>query len=324
MNFWQGKNVLVTGASGFIGSWLAKALIERNAQVTTIVRDLKKKSNLDILNIREKINIIKGDITDYDLVLRVLNEFEIDTCFHLAAQSIAQTAEKSPLSTLESNIKGTWILLEASKNYGIERMIVASSDKAYGKQKEFPYNEDCPLLGRNPYDASKICADVLAQTYASTYNFPVAITRNVNVYGPGDLNFSRLIPGTIISILKNDTPVIRSDGTPERDYMYIEDAVNAYIILAENLHRPEVKGEAFNFGSGKPIKVLDLFNMIIKLSGKNLIPKIMSEAKNEIDRQYLATTKAERVLGWKPKWTFEEGLKKTIEWYQENLPNLGV
>ncbi len=322
MEFWRGKKVLVTGANGFIGSWLTKRLIGKGAEVFTITRDINKYSNLRVFGIKEKVNVVEGDIVNYELVSKVLRKYEIDTCFHLAAQSVAHIAEKSILSTFESNIKGTWVLLEACKNFGVERVIIASSDKAYGMQKELPNYEEQALLGRNPYSVSKVCADVLAQSYACTFNLPVAIVRSANTYGLGDLNLSRLVPGTIVSVLKGEVPIIRSDGTPERDYIYVEDLVNGYLLIAENLDRQDVRGEAFNFGSGKPTSVLDLFNMIIKLAGKDVIPNVIGEAKNEIDRQYLSIAKAGRVLGWRPKWGLDEGLRETVKWYRENLVSL--
>ena len=217
MSFWQDKKVLITGANGFIGSWLTKELLDRSAQVTTITQRLKGNSNFNLLKLEEKINFVEGNITDYDLIIKILKEFNIDTCFHLAAQSTVQIAEKSIISTFESNIQGTWVLLEALKNCNVKRVIVASSDKVYGNQKELPNHENQRLLGRNPYGASKVCTDIIAQTYAHTYKLPVAITRNANTYGPGDLNLSRLIPSIIVSVLKNEPPIIRSDGTPERD-----------------------------------------------------------------------------------------------------------
>ena len=317
---WKGMNVLVTGADGFIGSHIAKALVEKGAQVTTIVRDVKKTSNLDVLQLRNKINIIHGDLINYNDVERTINEYDIQFVFHIAAQAIVGPANRSPLSTFESNIKGTWNILESSRlSKTIKGLIIASSDKAYGQQKKLPYTEESPLNGYYPYDASKACAEILARCYYMTYNLPLAITRNANTYGPADMNMSRIIPDMITSLLKNKHPIIRSDGTPERDYMYIKDAVGAYITLAENLHRKDVVGKAFNFGTGKPISVLDLYNKIIKLMGKNTKPKILGEAKNEIDRQYLSIEKAKRILKWSPKYSLDDGLKETIKWYKNNF-----
>jgi len=322
-DFWNGKNVLVTGADGFIGSWVAKTLIEKDANVITIVRDIKKKNNIDILNIKNNIDIILGDIVNYDNCGRTINEYNIDTVFHIAAQAIVGPANKSPLSTFESNIKGTWNILEACRlNGNVKRIVVASSDKAYAQQKNLPYTEESPLLGYYPYDASKACADILARCYFKTYSIPLAITRNANTYGPADMNFSRIIPDTIKSVIEGKQPVIRSDGSLERDYMFIKDAVSSYLTLAENLHRKEIIGQAFNFGSEEKISVLDLFKKILKIMGKEDVkPKILGQAKNEIDRQYLSIEKAKKLLNWTPKHNIDEGLRETLDWYRAYLKN---
>ncbi len=315
---WKNSKVLVTGADGFIGSHVAKALIEKGSEVATIVRDIKKESNIDVLGLKKDINIVHGDLINYTDCERAINEYDVDFCFHIAAQAIVGHANRSPLSTFESNIKGTWNILEACRlSKTIKGLIIASSDKAYGQQKKLPYTEDSPLNGYFPYDASKVCAEILAKSYFMTYSLPLAITRSANTYGPADMNLSRIIPDVITMLLKNKVPVIRSDGTPERDYMYIKDAVAAYLILAENLHKKEVLGEAFNFGTGKPISVLALYKKIISLMGKKVEPKILGEAKNEIDRQYLDSKKAKKVLGWEAKYSLDEGLKETIEWYKK-------
>ena len=315
---WKGMNVLVTGADGFIGSHVAKTLIDKGAEVTTIVRDIKKTSNIDILNIKKKINIMHGNLINFEHCERALNEYDIEFCFHIAAQTIVRRANRSPLSTFESNIKGTWNILEACRiSKTIKGLIIASSDKAYGQQKKLPYREDSPLNGYFPYDASKVCAEILARCYFMSYKLPLAITRNANTYGPADMNLSRIIPDTITRLIGNEQPVIRSDGTPERDYMYIKDAVNAYLTIAENLHRKDVLGEAFNFGTNKPISVLKLYKKIIKLMVKNIKPKILGEAKNEIDKQYLDSSKAKRILKWEPKYNLDSGLRETIDWYKK-------
>lgn len=315
---WKNNNVFVTGADGFIGAWLAKGLVEKGANVTIIVRDLKKSPGYRVLGIQDSINIVIGDITNHDAVRRTINESNIDTCFHLAAQALVQTATRNPISTFESNIKGTWTILEACRTIEtVQRVVVASSDKAYGVQQKLPYTEDSPLLGLYPYDASKACTDILARSYFKSYSLPVAVTRNANIYGGGDFNYSRIIPDAIRCILKNEELLIRSDGTPERDYMYVKDAVNAYIMLAENLYRKEVKGEAFNFGAEKPISVKDLVNKIAALTSESgPKPKVLGSTKNEIDRQYLDSSKAKKILGWEPKYSLEEGLKETIAWYK--------
>ena len=316
---WKSRNVLVTGADGFIGSHIAMALVKKGAEVTTIVRDIKKKSNLDVLEIRNEINVINGDLVNFHDCERAINEYETEFCFHIAAQAIVGPANRSPLSTFESNIKGTWNILESCRlSKTIKGVIVASSDKAYGQQKKLPYTEESPLNGYYPYDASKACAEILAKSYFMTYGLPVAITRNANTYGPADMNMSRIIPDTIIKLLDGEQPIIRSDGTPERDYMYIKDAVDAYLILAENIGRKDVTGEAFNFGTGKPVSVLELYNKIIKIMGKNVKPKILGEAKNEIDRQYLDIGKVKKTFNWAPKYDIDSGLKETIEWYKNH------
>ena len=315
---WKGTNVLVTGADGFIGSHVAKALAEKGAGVVTIVRDIKKINNIDILKIKNKISILHGNLINFEDCERCIHEYDIEFCFHIAAQAIVGPANRSPLSTFESNIKGTWNVLEACRtSKTVKGLIIASSDKAYGQQKKLPYTEQSPLKGYYPYDASKACAEMLARSYYMTYNLPLAITRNANTYGPADMNLNRIIPDVVTRLIKDTQPVIRSDGTPERDYMYIKDAVDAYLTLAENLHRKEVLGQAFNFGTGRPINVLDLYKKIIKIMGKNVEPKILGEAKNEIDRQYLDSGKAKKNLNWEAKYDIDSGLKETIEWYKE-------
>ena len=315
---WKNRNVLVTGGNGFIGSHLVNKLVEKEANVIVLVRDLMNNAIYNYFNIESKIIQVQGDLSNYSIIERVLNEYSINSCFHLAAQALVQIANRSPLSTFESNIKGTWNLLEACRNSKtIERIIIASSDKAYGIQRKLPYTEESPLLGTFPYDVSKAAADMLSTSYFVTYGLPIAITRNANTYGGGELNFSRIIPHAIRSILLGEEVIIRSDGSPERDYMYIKDAVNGYIILSENIDREDVKGNVFNFGTGEPISVFNLLNKISYLSGKpDIKPKILGKAKNEIDRQYLAINKAKKRLNWKPQYTIEEGLKETILWYK--------
>ena len=311
---------MVTGADGFIGSNLAKELISRRANVVTVLRDIKKENNIDLFGLRDKITIIHGDLIDFPDCERAINEYEIDTVFHLAAQAVVGVANRSPLSTFESNIKGTWNVLEACRlSKTVKRIVAASSDKAYGQQEKLPYTEESPLLGYYPYDASKACADILARSYFRTYGLPVAVTRNANTYGPGDMNASRLIPDIIKALLNDEAPIIRSDGTPERDYMYIKDAVEAYLVLAEKLHEKSVQGQAFNFGTGKPVSVMAVYKMIADTLGKDIKPRILGEARNEIDRQYLSSEKVRKVLAWQPRYTLEQGLKETIDWYRKFL-----
>ena len=322
--FWKKKNVFVTGADGFIGSWIAKEAVNRGANVFILARDLKKpKTSLDYHDLRKNTTIIQGDITDYDCILKILNEKSIDTIFHLAAQPIVWVASRNPSSTFNTNIKGTWTLLEAARNVPtVKRVVVASSDKAYGDQKVLPYTEDQPLNGLYPYDASKSCTDIIARCYHKTFGLPVAVTRCANTYGGADFHLDRIVPGTVVSVLKGDVPIIRSDGKLERDYIYISDVVDAYFAIAENLDKEEIQGQAFNIGTEKPISVLDLFNMIIRLCGKDVGPKVLNEAKYEIKKQYLAIGKAKNLLGWEPKVSLEEGLKSTIDWYREHIEDI--
>lgn len=318
--FWKEKNVFVTGADGFIAGWIAERLVREGANVIVIVRDLKVKNSFDALGFRKKVNIVQGDITDTLLMQRILNEFSVDYVYHLAAQAIVGTANRNPLTTFETNIKGTWNILEAARNCStIKGVIVASSDKAYGDQEKLPYKEDQPLNGLYPYDASKVCTDVLTRCYFKTYGLPVAVTRNANTYGGGDMNFNRIVPGTIKSVLEGEVPIIRSDGTLERDYMYIKDAVDAYLLIGENMDRNDVKGQAFNFGVAKPVSVIELFDKIIKNCGRNVKPKILNQANNEIKKQYLCVDKVKKTFDWEPKYTLDAGLKETIEWYKKYL-----
>ncbi len=317
---WAGKNVFITGADGFIGGWIAKTLVERGANVVVVVRDPRPSSALTLHNIKDKVTIVYGDICDYKLMRRIFNEYEIEYCFHLAAQPLVQLANNSPLSTFETNIKGTWTILEALRNVApknFKAMVIASTDKAYGTHEQLPYTEESELRGIYPYDASKVCADVIARCYATMYKMPIAVTRKANIYGGGDMNFSRLVPDTIRSLITGKELIIRSDGSPQRDFLYIEDAVDGYLTLAEHIDR--VKGEAFNFSSGEPISVLDLMKAIIRVYGKEVIPKILGDARGEIDVQYLANQKAANVLGWHPKHTLDQGIAKSIAWYKNHF-----
>ncbi|MCJ7571933.1 MAG: GDP-mannose 4,6-dehydratase [Candidatus Thermoplasmatota archaeon] len=315
--FWKDRNVFVTGCTGLVGSWLTKALVEGGANVTGLIRDLVPKSNLNWSGFNDKINIVRGEVEDYFLLQRVMNEYEIDTVFHLAAQTIVTIANRNPISTFESNIKGTWNVLEACRGAPlVKRIIVSSSDKAYGDQEKLPYDENTPLEGKHPYDVSKSCADLLCRAYFETYKLPVCITRCGNFYGGGDLNFNRIVPGTIHSVLNKKAPIIRSDGSLVRDYFYIEDGVEAYILLAEKMEELEIQGEAFNFSNEIQVTVLDLVEKILKIMKSDLKPKILKETTNEIKHQYLSAKKAKETLKWKPKYTLEEGLQRTIKWYE--------
>ena len=322
MSAWRGHNVLVTGASGLLGSAMVEELLERGAAVTCLVRDWVPASRLLSEGLSERANLVRGALEDYETVLRALNEYEVDTVFHLGAQTIVGTASRSPLSTFEANVKGTWVLLEACRQLPklVRRVLVASSDKAYGSHEALPYTEGAPLVGRFPYDVSKSCTDLIAQSYFHSFGLPVVVTRCGNLYGPGDLNWNRLIPGTIRSALAGERPVVRSDGSFVRDYFFVRDAVDAYLLLAEQLERPELHGEAFNFGTEEPKSVLELVDMILKSMGRaDLEPDVRGEASNEIPRQYLDCAKARRLLDWGPKRTLEAGLAETVEWYRRAL-----
>lgn len=318
--FWNNKNVFITGGTGFLGSYLVKKLVNYGANVTILVRDYIPQSNIYVGEEYKKVNVVHGALEDYLLIERTLGEYEIDTVFHLAAQAIVGVANRNPLGTFKSNIEGTWNILEtARKSPLIKQVIVASSDKAYGDQEKLPYDENMPLQGKHPYDVSKSCADLIAQTYYETYKLPVCITRCGNLYGGGDLNFNRIIPQSIQSILNNEAPVIRSDGSFIRDYFYIEDAVDAYINLAEKVVELNLGGQAFNFSNEIQLTVLELVNKILKIMGSSMKPIILNQGSNEIIHQYLSAKKARTVLGWSPNYTIDEGLSKTIEWYKDFL-----
>jgi CDP-glucose 4,6-dehydratase len=317
-NRWRDRNVLVTGAGGFIGSGLARELVLRGANVVGILRDSPGLRLLRERGIADEIDVVGGSITDPGLVERTVNEYEIDTIFHLAAQTLVPVANINPTSTFESNIAGTWVLLEAvRRNPSVNGVVCASSDKAYGNQPVLPYTEETPLEGAFPYDASKVCSEVLARSYAKSFGTPVAVVRAANIYGPGDLNWNRLVPGTIRSLLRGEAPVIRSDGTLERDYLYLDDVVNGYLAVGE--HLPEVSGQAFNLGTEDPISVLAMVEAIIGAVGARIEPTILGVAANEIDRQSLASAKAFEMLGWTPSTDLSDGLRRTVTWYAEHL-----
>ncbi|AIU76144.1 GDP-mannose 4,6-dehydratase [Bacillus amyloliquefaciens] len=317
MSFWKNKNVFVTGCTGLLGSCLVKELIDQGANVTGLVRDTVPKSNLYQGEQVKQMNIVHGALEDLDVIERALGEYEIDTVFHLAAQAIVGVANRNPISTFEANILGTWNILEACRRHPlIKRVIVASSDKAYGDQPTLPYDENMPLQGKHPYDVSKSCADLLSHTYFNTYGLPVCITRCGNLYGGGDLNFNRIIPQTIQLVLNGEAPEIRSDGTFIRDYFYIEDAVEAYLLLAEKMEELNLAGEAFNFSNEIQLTVLELVEKILKAMDSDLKPKVLNQGSHEIKHQYLSAEKARKLLNWTPAHTIDEGLEKTIEWYK--------
>jgi CDP-glucose 4,6-dehydratase len=321
-SFWHNRSVFVTGATGFVGAHIARSLVEQGARVVCLQRDAAPVNPLDLFDLRHRVTVVNGAVEDFALMERVLNEYGIEAVFHLAAQALVGAANRSPLSTLESNIRGSYSLLEACRlSQTVARVVVASSDKAYGTHEQLPYTEDYPLRGLFPYDASKVCTDVLARSYAHSYGLPVAVTRFANIYGPGDLNLSRIIPGTIISALRGTAPIIRSDGTPVRDFVFTDDVARGYLLLAEKA--PEVRGEAFNFGSGEPVQMLDLARRIIRFAGKEgrLEPRIISPTKiaGEIDAQYLSAEKAKARLGWQAEVSLDQGLQRAIEWYRAHL-----
>jgi CDP-glucose 4,6-dehydratase len=318
---WLDRKVLVTGATGLVGSWLTRKLLEEGADVVCLVRDWVPQSELAVTGTIERVKVVRGDICDRAVLERVVGEYEIDTVFHLAAQTIVGTANRNPVSTFETNIGGTWNVLEACRRSPLVKSIVlASSDKAYGRQNMLPYTEDCALDGRHPYDVSKACADMLAQTYAASYGLPVAVTRCGNFYGGGDLNWNRLVPGTIRSVLRGERPLIRSDGQYQRDYFYVEDGVAAYMLLASRLRQDEtLRGRAFNFSNESRVKVLDLVGTILKQMHSTLEPDVRNEASNEIRDQFLSAERARTELAWRASFTLGEGLQRTIEWYRRHL-----
>lgn len=320
-SFWLDRPVFVTGGTGLVGSWLVKRLVAAKADVVCLVRDWVPQSELVQTGILERVKVVRGDIRDRTALERVLGEYEIDTVIHLAAQTIVTIANRNPVSTFESNIEGTWNLLEACRRSPrVKQIVVASSDKAYGDQDVLPYTEMTPLQGEHPYDVSKSCADLIAHTYAMTYGLPVVITRCGNFYGGGDLNWNRIIPGAIRSILRGQSPVIRSNGKYVRDYFYVEDGAAAYMLLAEQLAaKPELKGEAFNFSNEIQLTVSDLVAKILRLIGSKLRAEIRNETSNEILHQYLSAEKARTELNWFPLFTLDDGLQRTIEWYKNFL-----
>ena len=319
--FWRDRPVLVTGAAGLVGGWLTRNLLDCRADVVCLIRDWVPQSEVVRTGMIDRVKVVRGDVRDRELLERVLGEYEINTIFHLAAQTAVPVANRNAISTFESNIQGTWNVLEACRRSPeVEAVVVASSDKAYGSQKTLPYSEDTPLAGQHPYDVSKSCADLIAQSYGTTYKLPVAITRCGNFYGGGDLNWNRIVPGTIRSVIRGESPVIRSDGHYIRDYFYVEDGAEAYMLLAEHLIScPDIRGLAFNFSNEVQVSVLDMVDRILRQMGSSLKPDVRNEASNEIRHQYLSAERARRTLHWSPVFTLDDGLKKTISWYQEFL-----
>ena len=320
------SRALVTGAHGFVASHLVRALLQRGEKVRVLDRpdprtaDVggPRRSGLDLLGLRDQVELAEGDLRDADAVSAAVAG--CDSVFHLAAQTIVGVARESPLDTLEVNVRGAWNVFEACRAHGVARVVFASSDKAYGASPELPYREDFPLRAANAYDASKAAADIVARSYASAYGLPLAVTRFANIYGGGDLNFSRLIPETTIAVLDGRPPVIRSDGSPERDFLYVDDAVSAYLAIAGALDRGEARGEAFNAGGERPHSVREVVELIATAAGAGIEPDFQGAGNpdGEIDRQFVDSTKLRELIGWRPRVELEEGLRRTLEWYREH------
>jgi CDP-glucose 4,6-dehydratase len=320
-NFWLDRPTFVTGGTGLVGGWLVRRLLDAGADVTCLVRDWVPQTELVSSCLIERVKVVRGDVQDQQTLERVLGEFETDTVIHLAAQTIVTVANRNPVSTFETNVRGTWALLEAARRSpAVKQIIVASSDKAYGEHDRNPYDESTPLQGAHPYDVSKSCADLIAQAYAHTYGLPVVVTRCGNFYGGGDLNWSRIVPGTVRSILRGERPIIRSDGKYVRDYFYVEDGAAAYMLTAEKLaETPGLHGQAFNFSNELRTTVLEIVERILGVMESNLQPDIKNIASNEIRFQCLNAAKAHRLLNWRPLFSLDEGLQRTIEWYRQSL-----
>jgi CDP-glucose 4,6-dehydratase len=319
--FWRDRPTFVTGATGLLGGWLVRGLVDAGADVICLVRDWVPQAQLSRAGLVDRVKIVHGDVRDQALVERAVGEYEIDTVMHLAAQTIVPIANRNPVSTFETNIGGTWALLEACRRSPcVRQIVVASSDKAYGDQEQLPYDESTPLEGRHPYDVSKSCADLIALSYAATYDLPVSTTRCGNFYGGGDLNWNRIVPGTIRSVLRGERPVIRSDGNYVRDYFYVEDGAAAYMLLAERMAGdPGLRGHGYNFSNETQVTVLELVERILHVMDSSLTPDIRGEANNEIRHQYLSADKARRLLGWSPSFDLDRGLARTIDWYRDFL-----
>lgn len=321
-DFWNGRSVFVTGATGIVGSWLVKELLSRHAHVIALIHDQDPNSELIRSGDLDRISIVSGALEDFWTLERAINRHEPDTVFHLAAQPIVDVAHRFPLQTFEANIRGSYNLLEVCRIHQqlVKRLVIASSDKAYGGHLNLPYTEDMQLQGRHPYEVSKSCTDLLAQCYSHTYQLPVGIVRCGNIYGGGDLNWSRIVPSAIRSILRGERPILRSDGTFLRDYIYVKDAVGAYMCLAENLERDDVRGEAFNFSPEVPVSVLELVQHIAGVMNReDITPDIRNTARGEIPSQYLDAGKAQRILNWKLQYSMDEGLRETVDWYKNFL-----
>ncbi len=320
--FWRDRPTLVTGATGFLGGWLVQALVERGAAVVCLVRDWVPQCEIVRRGVLDRVRTVRGDVRSQALVERTLGEYEVDTVFHLAAQAAVGIASRNSVSTLDTNVRGTWTVLEACRRSpAVQQVVVASSDKAYGSHATLPYTEETPLQGRFPYDVSKSCADLITQSYALTFGVPVVISRCANLYGGGDLNWNRLVPGTFRSALRGEPPVIRSDGRRKRDYLHVDDAVTAYLMLAEALGaRRELAGQAFNFGHRQPVTVLTMVDRILEMCHRqDLTPDVRGEAEHEIPDQYLDPSRAQAQLGWEARIEHTEGLARAVQWYRDFL-----
>ena len=324
LDTWRRRRVFVTGATGLVGAWLTDWLVSAGADVVALVRDGVPGSNFYRMGLDTRVVTVRGELEDYSLMERILNEYETEVVFHLAAQAIVGIANQNPLSTFSANIQGTWNILEAARHARhVKAVVQASSDKAYGTHEVLPYTEDAPLIGRHPYDVSKSCADLIAQSYWVTYKLPVAITRCGNFYGGGDLNFNRIVPGTIRSLIDGQPPIIRSDGTLIRDYFYVNDGVGAYVTTAERLLAGQAQGEAYNFRNEIQVDVRQLVDVICRATGvTHLEPVVLNDAPNEIPHQYLSAEKARRQLGWAPRYTLEQGMAETVAWYRQYFAEL--
>jgi CDP-glucose 4,6-dehydratase len=316
-----GRSVFVTGAYGLLGSWLVKALLERGARTTVLRRDAVAVSALALEGTEARVNVVVGDVCDAAVMERALGEYEVDTVFHLAAQTIVGVANRSPVSTFEANIRGTWTLLEACRGSRVSRVVVAASDKAYGAHDELPYTEELALQPVYPYDVSKAATDMIARSYWHTFELPVAVTRFANIYGGGDLNLSRLVPECVLAAIAGRAPVIRSDGTLERDYLYVEDAVEAYLAIWELLETGRGAGEAFNAGGDRPHSVLEVAELVCRVAGTDVEPDVRGTGTppGEIMRQWVDSTKLRTMSGWEPRASLEEGLARTVDWYRRYL-----
>ncbi|MGV8932439.1 MAG: NAD-dependent epimerase/dehydratase family protein [Luteimonas sp.] len=322
-SFWQNRNVFVTGSNGFLGSWMISELNSRGANVVGLVRDVSASVKEGLIEKSAPTSVVFGKLEDYEVLLRAVNEYEVDTVLHLGAQPIVGVANRNPLSTFEANIRGTWNVLEACRQVStVKRVVVASSDKAYGEQPALPYNESMPLQGKHPYDVSKSCTDLISQTYHNTYGTPVCVTRCGNFFGGGDLNFSRIVPSIIRSALNNESPVIRSDGSMIRDYVYVRDVAQFYLHLAEAMEDSALHGQAFNYSTESQLSVLDITRMVLQLMDRaDLEPVILNEVSGEIPHQYLSAAKAREMLKWTPRFSIEDGLRETIDWYRAHFGN---